>query len=141
MGLASLLCVVLLAGTGVSSDESEFLQLEKAWNKAHVRGDAAVLESLWADDLVVTVPKMPVIMRDDAIAMARSGRIKFAKYETSGLRVRVYGDSALVTGSLERTRERDGRLAEDHWQFTKVYRRQKGKWRVIAFHASEAPEK
>ena len=134
------LILALLQGTGSGSPEAELLQLEKTWNEAHVRADAAALEALWADDIVVTVPKMAVLNRADAVGMARSGRIKFTKYETSGVSVRIFGDTALATGRLERIRERNGQVAEDHWQFTKVYRRQHGRWRVIAFHASEAPE-
>jgi uncharacterized protein DUF4440 len=84
------------------------------------------------------VPKMPVMTKAEALAFARSGRMKFQRYETTGLRIRVYGDSAVVTGRLRRTRTLNGKVVDDDWRYTKVYVRSKGEWRVVAFHASEA---
>jgi hypothetical protein len=41
---------------------------------------------------------------------------------------------------LERARVvRDARVVDD-WQFTKVYHRQAGRWRVVAWHASDSPK-
>jgi len=134
------LAVALLQADATSATESALLRLEQVWNDAHLRGDAPALEALWADDMVVTVPKMAVIPRETAVAMARSGRIRFERYETSGLHVRLRGDMAVVTGRMERARRMGEKLMEDHWLFTKVYVQEPGRWRVVAFHASEAPE-
>ena len=114
-------------------------QLETVWNQAHVHGDADALDRLWGDDLEVAVPKMPVMTKAQALAFARSGKMAFQKYETSDLRIRVYGDAAVVTGRLQRTRTLNGQVKEDDWRFTKVYIRRDGRWQVVAFHASESP--
>jgi ketosteroid isomerase-like protein len=123
-----------------AADTAELTRLETVWNEAHMRGDAEALERLWAEDLEVAVPKMPVMTKAEALAFARSGRMKFQRYETTGLRIRVYGDSAVVTGQLRRTRTLNGKVVDDDWRFTKVYVRSKGEWRVVAFHASEAAQ-
>ena len=119
-----------------SADSTELSRLEKVWNEAHVRGDAETLDRLWADDLIVTVPNMPVMTKPNALAIAKSGRIKFQRYETSDIGIRVYGEAAVVTGLLERTRSLNGRDIADKWRFTKVYIRRAGKWQVVAWHAS-----
>jgi hypothetical protein len=31
-------------------------------------------------------------------------------------------------------------VVDDDWQFTKMYVRRDGRWKVVAFSASEAPE-
>lgn len=128
-----------LPASGDAADPAVLERLEQPWNEAHLRGDADTLDRLWADDLVVTVPKMPVFSRADALAIARSGRLRFERYETSEIRARVYGDCGVVTGRLRRTRHLADKTVEDDWQFTKVYLRRDGFWRVVAFHASEAP--
>jgi len=79
---------------------------------------------------------MPVITKESAIGIARSGRMKFKRYQTSDVRTRLYGDAAVVTGQVERTRELNGRDVDDKWRFTKVYIRRAGKWQVVAWHAS-----
>lgn len=120
------------------ADVKELERLETVWNEAHERGDASVLESLWADDLEVAVPGMPVMNKAEVLSFARSGRMKFQRYATSDVRVRVYGDAAVVTGRLQRTRTLNGNEVSDDWRFTKTYVRETGKWRVVAFHSSEA---
>jgi len=63
--------------------------------------------------------------------------MKFVRYRTSDLRVRVYDNAAVVTGRLQRTRSMNGQEISDDWRFTKVYVRE-SQWRVVAFHASES---
>jgi ketosteroid isomerase-like protein len=120
----------------ISTDSAELSRLEKVWNEAHVNGDADALERLWADDLTVAVPNMAVITKQTALSMAKSGRIKFKRYETSDIKIRVYSDAAVVTGIVERTRNMNSRDVDDKWRFTKVYIRRAGRWQVVAWHAS-----
>ena len=111
-------------------------RLEADWNAAHVRGDAAALDRLFADDLVVVVPGMRVLTKAEAVGMFTSGRMKFDRYETSETTFRVYDATAIVTGRLRRTRVIGGAPVDDDWRFTKVYLRGAGRWQVVSFHAS-----
>jgi ketosteroid isomerase-like protein len=120
-----------------AADIHELERLETVWNVAHERGDADALDALWADDLEVAIPHMPLMTKAAALNFARSGRMKFLSYQTSEIRVRVYGNAAVVSGRLQRTRAVDGREISDDWRFTKVYVREAHKWRVVSFHASE----
>ena len=122
--------------TRESRDVKELTRLETVWNEAHLRGDAAALDRLWADDLFVTVPDMPVMNKQGSLAIWRTGRMKFDIYKTSDIRIRVYGDAALVTGQLERIRDSSSQKFEDDWRFTKVYVRRAGRWQVVAWHGS-----
>ena len=137
-----LIALVVLQGTpAVSRDAAELKELyrlEAVWNDAHVKGDADALDALWANDLIVTVAAMPIMNKADALAMVRSNRMPFAKYETSELNVRQFENSALVTGRLVRERAMNGKTIADNWRFTKVYVRSDGRWRVVAWHASPA---
>jgi hypothetical protein len=123
------------------AETRNFEHLETVWNEAHEHGDADALETLWADDLEITVPRMTVLTKTDAVKFARSGRMKFLRYQTSDLRVRIYQNAAVVTGRLQRTRSMNGQEVSDDWRFTKVYIREAQNWRVVAFHASEAAQK
>jgi ketosteroid isomerase-like protein len=122
------------------ADTHELERLEQVWNDAHQRGDAEALQKLWSNDLEVDVPRMPVMSKADALNFARSGRMKFLRYATSDIRVRLYGDTAIVSGRLQRTRLINGKELSDDWRFTKVYVREEQQWRVVSFHASEAAQ-
>ncbi len=119
-----------------SADVQELKRLEKVWNDAYVRADADALERLCSDDLVVTMTDMQILNKQRAIAIVRSGKVKFTRYETSDLSIRVYDNAAVVTGLLQRTRTAQGHEVNDEWRFTKVYIRRDGKWQVVAWHAS-----
>ncbi len=118
------------------TDLTTLARLEADWNAAHVQGDAAALDRLFADDLVVVVPGMRVMTKMDAVGMFRSGRMKFDRYETSETKFRAYGTTAIVTGRLLRTRRLADAAVDDDWRFTKVYVRRSGGWQVVSFHAS-----
>ncbi len=141
----SLALVVLMIGLQSqpqpdTPEVKELMRLESVWNEGHEKGDVSALEKLWADDLEVTVPKMPVMSKSDVLGFARSGRMKFQRYQTSDLKVRVYGDAAVVSGRLQRTRTLNDKTVNDDWRFTKLYIRREGRWQVVAFHASEAAQ-
>ena len=139
--IAVLLCAAaqaqVPAGAMSDHDLAQFTQLESQWNDAHLKGDAEALDRLWADELRVVVPKMTPLSKADALSFFRSGRMKFSRYETSELSAHVYGDTAVVSGRVRRSRERAGQMVEDDWRFTKVYVRRAGAWRLVVFHASE----
>lgn len=122
--------------TRESRDINELTRLEKVWNDAHLKGDAEALDRLWAEDLFVTVPDMPVMNKEESLAVWKSGKMKFDIYKTSDLRIRVYGNSAVVTGQLVRIRDSNSKVFEDDWRFTKVYVRRAGRWQVVTWHGS-----
>lgn len=126
--------------TSATTDPSELTRLERVWNDAHLRGDVAAMESLFADELIVTVPEMPVMTRAEVLGFWRSGRATIVKYDTTGVIVRIFGEAAVVNGRLQRTRDFNGRVMSDDWQFTKTYVRRHGRWQVVAYHASTAPK-
>jgi hypothetical protein len=121
-----------------ATDIQELGRLETAWNEAYVRGDADTIGRLCAEDLTVAMSEMPVLTKASSLQILRSGRVRFKRYETSDVRIRVYDNAAVVTGRLERTREAQGHEGNDAWQFTKVYIRRDGNWQVVAWHASTA---
>jgi ketosteroid isomerase-like protein len=139
--LISLLLVLINSGAAAARDETsadikELTRLEQVWNDAHLRGDAKALDQLWAEDLFVTVPDMPVMNKEESLAIWKAGKMKFDIYKTSDLRIKIYGNAAVVTGQLVRIRDANSTKFEDDWRFTKVYVRRDGRWQVVAWHGS-----
>jgi ketosteroid isomerase-like protein len=145
-GAARLVVLALTLSIPLADDQTgapalDFMQLERAWNEAHLKGDVPALEQLWADDLTVTVPGMAPMDKEQSLRFWREFPVRFTRYESTGVSARRLGtDGAIVTGRLSRERNFGGRVASETWQFTKVYVRQGAAWRVSAFHASESPK-
>jgi ketosteroid isomerase-like protein len=143
--IAAVLCAVFVMTSAALQDRpsaggddavATLTQLEATWNQAHLQLDPAPLSAIFADDASVVVPGMPPMTKDQALGFLRSGRMKFDRYETSDIHVRPYGDAAVVTGRLQRSRTVNAQKVDDDWRFTKTYIRQGGTWKVVAFHAS-----
>jgi hypothetical protein len=83
---------------------------------------------------------MAVMSKAEALSFSRSGRMKFLHYVTSDIRIRVYGETAVVNGRLQRTRSMNGKEISDDWRFTKAHVKQAQQWRVVSFHASETAQ-
>jgi hypothetical protein len=123
-----------------SPEAQEILRLEALWNQAHLRGDVAALDALCAPDLTVIVPGMNPMSKADILGFWKSGRAKVTRYEATDVRVVVRGQTAVATGRLDRTRDFNGTVTNDRWQFTKTYANESGRWVLVAYHASEAPK-
>jgi ketosteroid isomerase-like protein len=120
--------------------EDTIRELETLWNEAHLHGDLQTLDSLWAPQLSVIVPEMPPFSKADLLEMWRSMKVTFSEYSTSDVTINGFGQTAVVTGRLHRSRDFGGRVATEDWLFTKVYAEFDSGWRVTAYHASVAPE-
>jgi ketosteroid isomerase-like protein len=136
MTMISMWFLAIVLGQAADTDVATLTRLEADWNSAHVQGDATTLGRIFADDLVVVVPGMRSMTKSESLGMFGAGRMKFDRYESSEAQFRVYGDTAIVTGRIRRTRTIAGKAMDDDWRFTKVYIRRKLDWQVVSFHAS-----
>nr|CAS02415.1 putative integron gene cassette protein [uncultured bacterium] len=140
--ILTLLLLGLIAATAQAQASIPFdwEKLEGVWNRAHLESDTAALDALWADDITIVVPGMAPLSKADSLKMWQSVPVKFTQYKSSGVSARVEGTVAVVTGRISRARTFGDRSADEQWYFTKVYRLANSAWRVIAFHASNAPD-
>jgi ketosteroid isomerase-like protein len=67
----------------------------------------------------------------------RPGRTKYDAFEVDDLRVRVYGDTAVVTGrSTPRGRDARGQEMHGRYRFLRVWVKRDGRWQVVAFQGT-----
>ena len=136
------LCLVLqLAAAPVfwsatADSTAEVLTAENAWQKAELGHDADTLSRLMADDVVLTEPDGVPIGKTEEVAFTADPNTRFDILETHGLKVRVHGDTAIVTGAYHEKGTDHGRTFEHQGRFTDTWLRQDGSWRCIASHSS-----
>ena len=120
-------------------DEQAILQLERDMLAASLKNDTALFEKVATDDYIATNPVGMVGTKADAIASAKN--FKFESLNTDDVKVRVYGDAAVVTGraNLKAQMTTPASAAQDisgQYRYTRVYVKQGGQWRLAAFHLS-----
>jgi ketosteroid isomerase-like protein len=110
-------------------------QLEAERNKALVAGDLAAVDRLYSDDYTSAVGNS-YRTKAEVLADLKSGVLKIDASSNDETNVRVFGNTAVVTGKS--TVKRHDRGAEINGQvyFTRVWVKQMAHWRLVANHAS-----
>src|SRR5205085_9778122 len=85
-------------GGATAGVEEQIKKTEKARGGAVLKADVAPLEGLTADDYVLINASGQVSNKAETMSMIKTGKIKLTANEVSDLKVRVYGDTAVVTG-------------------------------------------
>jgi ketosteroid isomerase-like protein len=113
-----------------SDDEQQVRRLEEDLIEAFRGNDAASLASLMADDFVFTDPLGTSITKDRWLEDLSSGAFAFESIEMEGMRVRLAGDAALVTGLV--TLKARSRAGGYNGQFgvVDVYMKRAGRWQL-----------
>jgi ketosteroid isomerase-like protein len=77
--------------------EEELLKLEEQFAEAIVKNDSDAIERLVADECVIINADGGIIDKKRFLEVIRSGTLTHQMMESDDIRVRVYGDSAVVT--------------------------------------------
>lgn len=128
-----------------SQNEQEVRDAFSQFSDAFVKADTVVLRSLLADDYVHTNVNGGVLDKTRWLAFAKtrhedlkSGKVKIDTYRNDDLRIRVYGNTAVVTGLNTTNGFRDGKEWKMNLRFTNVWVKREGRWQRVAFHDSNA---
>ena len=140
-----LLCSVLSAAVTVQAQQtktnsdaaiSETLQaMEHDWLNAEKNHDAATFEKLVADDWIAITPDGKNQSKAERAAEIKAAHITSA---TMGdMKVRVFGDTAVVTGTDDESTMEGGKKSSDHYAWTDVFVRRNGKWLAVASQTAQ----
>ena len=124
------------ASPAASNAEDEIKKLEEARNQAILHGDAAALDRMTSDDYTFITLRGEMRTKSDILKGFASGSFHYESREISDLKVRIYGDTAVVTGrSVQKGAENGKDYSGDYW-FTRVYVKQKGRWLTVALQTT-----
>jgi ketosteroid isomerase-like protein len=126
------------------SVEQELVKLENEWAEAWVKHNVAFFERIEADDYTWTSPQGEVWTKPRDVAFVRSlDSVKdiTMSYVTTEVKVRVYGDAAVVTG-LDTIKETNkGKEVNRQERWTNTWVKRSGQWQCVAGHSSEIAQK
>ena len=117
----------------------EVENLESQWRTALVQNDVATINRMLADDYLGINPNGTLETKADAVALRRSGTVKISSIDPINQKVRVYGDTAVVTSQVELQGHDGERDISGRYHYTRVYSRRSGEWKVVSFEASRIP--
>jgi ketosteroid isomerase-like protein len=118
--------------TEQSVDEQKILALHEAGDRALMSADLAALEQIFADDYVQCNDSGQAFTKQDVLNNFRTGAIRYPSIISTGRRIRVFGDAAVVHGSESDEVEAGGKRFSVRYVYLDVLRKYNGEWKLVA---------
>ena len=114
----------------------EIEALEQQWREAVISNNVTAMDQLLADDYIGISANGTVETKAQALAQRKAGTVQIKTLDLNDLKVRVYGDTAVVTSqaSLEGTNGQSD--ISGNYRYTRVYNKRLGQWKIVSFEAS-----
>ena len=120
----------------------ELVRLENEWLSTYVTGDKAKYDRIVVDDFTGTDESAFSRNKADDRALLPAAKVPGGSAVNDDMRVRVYGNFAVVTGRIVTKFTADGReIVGFTTRFTDTWAKRDGSWKVIARHYSRYPPK
>jgi len=120
--------------------ENQVLQVEHDWGQAYLNHDLTALENILADDWTHSPADGSFKTRAQVVEEFRVDTMKYDTITQNNVKVRVYGNTAVVTGE-EVIKGSDGALElNSHVRFTDVFVKGDDRWQAVASHESNISE-
>jgi ketosteroid isomerase-like protein len=138
MRLPAFTLVLAVSAAGATA-ESAVLAAQRAWVDSYKHRDAKALGMVEADEFHITFGNGSVQRKADQLTRLEQPLPSGAEYaiavESSD--VRVYGDTAVVTGVVVERGKARGQSFNQRSRYTDTWILRSGKWQVVASHLSE----
>jgi uncharacterized protein (TIGR02246 family) len=120
------------------SAENAILELEQRRIDALMASDVKALDDIIDDDYTHVLSYGTFRTKAEFLEDIAKGRFSFELYENETNHVRVFGDTAVVTGTYRNiVRERGTPKPMKHARHLRVYVNRGGRWKLVAFQSTE----
>ena|SRR5687768_14863512 len=132
--LITLLMVAGLATAGFGgSADAELKAIEQQWLDAYIKGDAAFIKGVEADDYTIVEPDGSVSTKADDVKAVTDKKFVLKTATMSDFKCRMLGDNhAVVTAAIKITGTDDGEDISGDYRAMDVFEKKDGKWLAVA---------
>jgi len=128
------LSTLFAAGQSVE-DQIKKLEMDRA--AAVVKGDVAYVEKQTADDYMFINMFGQMTDKKQLMEQMKSGDLKLSEDEISDMKVRIYGNTAIVTGKSTIKGTMHGMDASGQSLFTRVFVKKGGQWQTVSLQQTK----
>ena len=131
MVLAFTIAASALALAQGGNVEQSIKALTEQLTQASLKGDAATFDKLLADDYIV-IGITGSLTKADVVQSFKSGKLKYDAINVSDMKVRVYGDTALVNATLNIKGHLGATDISGQFRTVRVWVKRKGQWQSVS---------
>src|SRR6201982_887169 len=111
----------------------------EGFNRALTTHDLGALSPIYADDYTLVRPDGSVLGKEDVLRDLRAGGLRFTSIEIANVNVRIYDQTALLTGDSRTVTSRNGDEISAHIRLLAVYVHDRSRLRLAHFQSAALP--
>ena len=135
---------MMLAPADVNAQDraDQLRAVERARLRSLVDADVATARRLHADDFELINPVGGTLSKEQYLRDVASGALDYLEWEPGEIRVRLYGDSAVLRyqAHLRVSVKGSAGRAVTFWH-TDLYERRNGRWQIVWAHATQVQQR
>jgi hypothetical protein len=108
--------------------------------EAALKGDTSFLETYTTDDYTTVAAMGTAMSKSEAIQLRKSGDVKYSAIEVSDKKVRVYGNSAVLTAMADLKGTLKNNDISGKYRIVQVWVKQGGKWKIAHMQSTKVQE-
>lgn len=122
---------VAAADSGANA-EQEVRAAHQEYDRAWLQQDVAAFDRLLADDATQIDPEGKVLSKAEILANAKSGDLKLEVGQSDDVKIRVYGNTAVVSAHWTEKSTDKGKPFAGTMRNVAVYVKKNGRWQVVS---------
>ncbi|MEO8058587.1 MAG: nuclear transport factor 2 family protein [Burkholderiales bacterium] len=142
------LALLLSACTGIgpaarsepAADIATLSRQSDNWDKAIVRKDRAAIAANMTEDFRQIGSSGEVETKDSFVRDLVSDELVIDPYTVEDFEIRLYGDTALLSGRTRMTGRYAGKPFKTHYRYIDIYVRVNGRWKVCSVQTTRIAE-
>ena len=123
----------------LNSDVAQLTRLSNEWDKAIVARNEAAIGANMAEDFRQIDGYGNLETKKSFVAGIVDPKLSIDPYSVEEFEVRLYGDTALLSGRTHMTGKYDGKPFESNYRYIDIYVRTAGAWKIISVQITKLP--
>ena len=138
--LAFIVAASALALAQGGNVEQSIKALTEQARQAALKADVAAVDKLLADDFTGITAFGGIITKADLSELFKSGKLKYEAIDVSDMKVRVYGNTALVNSTANVKGHLGDTDISGQYRSVRVWVKRKGQWQTVSFQSTRVAQ-
>ena len=137
--LAALLFSIAAPAADRAADVATLTRLSDDWDKAIVRKDETAVAANMAEDFRQIDGAGNLETKKSFVAGIVDPKLTIDPYTVEDFEIRLYGDTALLSGRTHMTGKYDGKPFTSNYRYIDIYVRRAGIWKIVSVQITKLP--